>query len=68
MAEFAADDELVQFLRSQGVDYAQGFHIGRPMPLPEALALRRVSANASAAAAVKSIAGSTVCHERTSST
>jgi diguanylate cyclase (GGDEF)-like protein/PAS domain S-box-containing protein len=40
VAEFAADEELVQFLRSQGVDYAQGFHIGKPMPLPEALAVR----------------------------
>ena len=30
VAEFVADDELVQFLRSQGVDYAQGFHIGAP--------------------------------------
>jgi diguanylate cyclase (GGDEF)-like protein/PAS domain S-box-containing protein len=39
VAEFAADAELVQFLRSQGVDYAQGFHIGRPLPLPEALAV-----------------------------
>jgi diguanylate cyclase (GGDEF)-like protein/PAS domain S-box-containing protein len=38
VAEFAASEELVQFLRSQGVDYAQGFHVGRPQPLPEALA------------------------------
>ena len=37
VAEFAADEELVQFLRSQGVDYAQGFHVGRPAPLPELL-------------------------------
>jgi diguanylate cyclase (GGDEF)-like protein/PAS domain S-box-containing protein len=41
VAEFAADEELVQFLRSQGVDYAQGFHVGRPLPLPEALGARR---------------------------
>jgi diguanylate cyclase (GGDEF)-like protein/PAS domain S-box-containing protein len=40
VAEFAADEELVQFLRRQGVDYAQGFHIGKPLPLPQALALR----------------------------
>ena len=38
VAEFAGDAELVDFLRSQGVDYAQGFHIGRPQPLTEALA------------------------------
>jgi diguanylate cyclase (GGDEF)-like protein/PAS domain S-box-containing protein len=37
VAEFAADEELVQFLRAQGVDYAQGFHIGRPLPVAEAL-------------------------------
>jgi EAL domain-containing protein (putative c-di-GMP-specific phosphodiesterase class I) len=30
----------VEFLRSQGVDYAQGFHIGHPMPLPEAIEAR----------------------------
>ncbi|HET8754971.1 MAG TPA: PAS domain S-box protein [Solirubrobacteraceae bacterium] len=41
VAEFAADAELVQFLRTQGVDYAQGFHVGRPLPLPEALAAAR---------------------------
>jgi EAL domain-containing protein (putative c-di-GMP-specific phosphodiesterase class I) len=28
----------VQFLCCQGVDYAQGFHIGRPLPVAEALA------------------------------
>ena len=37
VAEFAADGELVDFLRSQGVDHAQGFHIGRPEPLDVAL-------------------------------
>jgi EAL domain-containing protein (putative c-di-GMP-specific phosphodiesterase class I) len=37
VAEFAADAELVDFLRSQGVDHAQGFHIGRPEPLDVAL-------------------------------
>jgi EAL domain-containing protein (putative c-di-GMP-specific phosphodiesterase class I) len=39
VAEFAGNAELVQFLRSQGVDYAQGFYVGRPQPLAEALAL-----------------------------
>ena len=41
VAEFVGDDELVEFLRSQGVDYAQGFHIGRPLPLAEAFRLNR---------------------------
>jgi EAL domain-containing protein (putative c-di-GMP-specific phosphodiesterase class I) len=37
VAEFASDAELVDFLRAQGVDYAQGFHVGRPRPLSEIL-------------------------------
>jgi diguanylate cyclase (GGDEF)-like protein/PAS domain S-box-containing protein len=41
VAEFASDAELVQFLRSQGVDYAQGFHVGRPQPLPDLLSAVR---------------------------
>jgi EAL domain-containing protein (putative c-di-GMP-specific phosphodiesterase class I) len=40
VAEFASDEELVQFLRSQGVDYAQGYHVGRPLPLAQALPVR----------------------------
>ncbi|MEA2155106.1 MAG: hypothetical protein QOE11_1246 [Solirubrobacteraceae bacterium] len=35
VAEFVSDPQLEAFVRSQGVDYAQGFHIGRPAPLPE---------------------------------
>jgi diguanylate cyclase (GGDEF)-like protein len=41
VAEFVGDADLVEFLRSQGVDYAQGFHVGRPLPLPEAFRVRR---------------------------
>jgi diguanylate cyclase (GGDEF)-like protein/PAS domain S-box-containing protein len=37
VAEFASDAELVDFLRAQGVDYAQGFHVGRPQPLSAVL-------------------------------
>jgi EAL domain-containing protein (putative c-di-GMP-specific phosphodiesterase class I) len=37
VAEFAANADLVEFLRAQGVDYAQGFHIGRPRPLDDVL-------------------------------
>ncbi len=40
VAEFVGDAELVEFLRSQGVDHAQGFHIGRPMPLADVLTRR----------------------------
>jgi len=35
VAEFVSDPQLEQFVRSQGVDYAQGFHIGRPVPVAE---------------------------------
>ncbi len=35
VAEFVSDPQLEQFVRSQGVDYAQGFHVGRPVPVTE---------------------------------
>jgi EAL domain-containing protein (putative c-di-GMP-specific phosphodiesterase class I) len=38
VAEFASDPELVRFLETQGVDYAQGFEIGRPAPLEDMVA------------------------------
>jgi diguanylate cyclase (GGDEF)-like protein len=31
IAEFVGDDEAVELLRAMGVDYAQGYHIGRPV-------------------------------------
>jgi diguanylate cyclase (GGDEF)-like protein/PAS domain S-box-containing protein len=36
-AEFVGDDETVQLLRDLGVDYGQGFHLGRPMPIDDLL-------------------------------
>jgi len=33
IAEFVGDEETVELLRGYGVDYAQGFHVGRPKPL-----------------------------------
>ncbi len=33
IAECVADDATVRWLRGIGVDYAQGFHLGRPRPL-----------------------------------
>ncbi len=33
IAEYVGDDATVELLRSLGVDFAQGFHIGRPAPL-----------------------------------
>jgi len=33
VAESVSDEETVRLLRRAGVDYAQGFHVGRPQPL-----------------------------------
>jgi diguanylate cyclase (GGDEF)-like protein/PAS domain S-box-containing protein len=38
IAEFVEDEATLEALRAQGVDYAQGFHIGRPGPVGEQLA------------------------------
>jgi EAL domain-containing protein (putative c-di-GMP-specific phosphodiesterase class I) len=35
VAEFVEDEETLQILRELGVDYAQGYHIGRPAPVGE---------------------------------
>jgi diguanylate cyclase (GGDEF)-like protein/PAS domain S-box-containing protein len=37
VAEFVADEEAAQLLRTIGVDYAQGYHIGVPRPVSEVL-------------------------------
>jgi EAL domain-containing protein (putative c-di-GMP-specific phosphodiesterase class I) len=37
IAEFVTDDETVRLLAKAGVDYAQGYHVGRPRPLHELL-------------------------------
>jgi EAL domain-containing protein (putative c-di-GMP-specific phosphodiesterase class I) len=33
IAEFVEDERTLQLLRELGVDYAQGYHVGRPAPL-----------------------------------
>jgi diguanylate cyclase (GGDEF)-like protein len=38
IAEYVQDDATTQMLREYGVDMAQGFHLGRPVALDEALA------------------------------
>jgi len=43
IAEYVGDEATVELLRELGVDYAQGFHIGRPGPL--AVRLDRVRVN-----------------------
>lgn len=37
IAEFAESDSIIQKLRVIGIDYAQGYHIGRPFPLEDLL-------------------------------
>ena len=37
IAEFVSDDQTLEFLRDQGVGYAQGYRIGRPRPIEEVL-------------------------------
>ena len=37
VAEFVESAEEVRLIRMSGVDYAQGYHIGRPRPLEEVL-------------------------------
>ena len=39
IAEFVGDDDSVARLRELGVDYGQGFHLGRPGPVAEILPL-----------------------------
>ena len=51
IAEFVSDPQLEAFVRSQGVDHAQGFHIGRPVPV-EQLGLGQVGRGPAAASRV----------------
>jgi len=37
VAEFTGDAATLRFLRNEGVDHAQGYHVGRPQPLSEVL-------------------------------
>jgi diguanylate cyclase (GGDEF)-like protein len=39
IAEYVQDDETAEMLRDYGVDMAQGFHLGRPVDVEEALPL-----------------------------
>ncbi|MEX0992579.1 MAG: EAL domain-containing protein [Solirubrobacterales bacterium] len=35
IAEFVGDDDTIKLLQEYGVDYAQGYHIGRPRPVSD---------------------------------
>jgi len=39
IAEFVSDKKTVDVLKAHGVDFAQGYHIGRPRPVSEALTI-----------------------------
>nr|MBA2766572.1 hypothetical protein [Solirubrobacterales bacterium] len=33
--EFVGDERTLAMLREYGIDYAQGYHVGRPVPLAD---------------------------------
>lgn len=39
IAEFVADESILEVMLARGVDHAQGYHVGRPLPVPDLLAL-----------------------------
>jgi diguanylate cyclase (GGDEF)-like protein len=47
VAEFVADEDITEQLRQSGVDYAQGYHIGKPQLVSDVFALTDHAANAS---------------------
>ena len=51
VAEFVSDAQLEAFVRSQGVDHAQGFHVGRPVPVAQ-LGLGKAGSGSAARARV----------------
>ena len=38
IAEFVATEDILEMVQSLGIDYAQGFHLGKPLPIEEHLA------------------------------
>jgi len=43
IAEYVGDRETLELLRGYGVDFAQGFHLGRPVPVAEIAVAARVA-------------------------
>jgi EAL domain-containing protein (putative c-di-GMP-specific phosphodiesterase class I) len=37
IAEFVADEETARLVKQLGVDYAQGYYVGKPRPLLDVL-------------------------------
>ncbi|HET9125467.1 MAG TPA: EAL domain-containing protein, partial [Solirubrobacteraceae bacterium] len=67
VAEFVGDDPTVELLRSLGIDYGQGYHLGRPGPLDLVLPplARPYSGLAERASAAATTARSTALTSRT---
>ena len=43
VAEFVSDQESLDLIAEFGVDYAQGFFIGKPVPVEDVTALKTVA-------------------------
>ena len=48
LAEFVGDSDTLDAVRALGVDYAQGFHLGRPEPVDDALRIAHMGAGRTA--------------------
>jgi EAL domain-containing protein (putative c-di-GMP-specific phosphodiesterase class I) len=46
IAEFVESAEILRKLAEFGIDFAQGFHVGRPEPIAEAIAATTAAAGA----------------------
>jgi len=49
IAEYVGDQQTVDTLRTIGIDYGQGFHIGKPVPMQEIIDRLQSGANAESA-------------------
>jgi EAL domain-containing protein (putative c-di-GMP-specific phosphodiesterase class I) len=54
IAEFVEDRETELFLRREGVDLAQGYHVARPVPVAEVLCADQPSARVTSSSAIAS--------------
>lgn len=42
IAEFVSSEDILDMVRSLGVDYVQGFHIGKPLPIEDHLSITSI--------------------------